>query len=221
MATSPKDRMHRLGQPSLFRRLAIAAVGVIVVLAVFMAVYTGEEPGSEEAGMEDTGAVEQADSAVDGQGAEPEGIGGEADPGVFADAPTPLEDGSSPNATSATQGDEMLDLPPNPPGGGRADPGEDAALAGEIAEEDAVPEHVRESDVRTALPGEETGAAEGGDDATENESADATTENAAAGSDASGEAPESDGAEEAGRTGADGSGSDGADGADGRAEQDQ
>ncbi len=163
MATSPKDRMHRRGQPSLFRRLVIAAVVVIAALAIFVALYRGEEPGSEEAEMEDTGAVEQADRSVDGQGAEPTGTGGEANPGVFADAPTPLEDGSSPNATSATQGDEMLDVRPDPPGGGRVDPGEDAALAGEIAQE-SVPEHIRDSDARTALPEEDNTPSEGGSD---------------------------------------------------------
>jgi hypothetical protein len=166
MATSPKDRKFRLGQPSLFRPLVIAAVGIALVLAIFVVFVAGEEPGSEEADMADDGAVAAANESVDGQGAEPEGIGGSRDPGVFADAPTPLAEGSSPNATSATQGDEMLDRPPNPPGGGRVDPEETGALAGEIAEGEEVPDTVRESDVRTALP-EGEGSGETADSATE------------------------------------------------------
>lgn len=156
-ATTIRDRMARLGGPSLARRLVIVAALVALGLAVFVLTNTGEEPGGEEAGIEGDTAVDQANEAVDGQGAEPDGIGGATDPGVFADAPTPLEEGSSPNATSATQGDEMLDRPADPPGGGRVDPGGDQAVAGEIAEPEEVPDQVRESDIRTALPEGETG----------------------------------------------------------------
>ncbi|RDC69803.1 hypothetical protein DLJ49_18050 [Rhodovulum sp. 12E13] len=151
--------MARLGGASLARRLVIVGVLVALALAVFVLTNTGEEPGSEEAGMGGDTAADQANESVDGQGGEPDGIGGATEPGVFADAPTPLEEGSSPNATSATQGDEMLDRPADPPGGGRVDPGGDQAVAGEIAEEEEVPDQVRESDVRTALPEDETGEA--------------------------------------------------------------
>ncbi|MEE4120160.1 MAG: hypothetical protein V2I65_14185 [Paracoccaceae bacterium] len=156
-ATTIRDRMARLGGASLARRLVIVGALVALALAVFVLTNAGEEPGGEEAGMEGDTAVDQATESVDGQGGEPDGIGGAADPGVFADAPTPLEEGSTPNATSATQGDEMLDRPADPPGGGRVDPGGDQTAAGEIAEQEEVPKRVRESDVRTALPDDETG----------------------------------------------------------------
>jgi hypothetical protein len=153
--------MARLGGPSLFRRLAIVAAAVVAAIAAYLLWAGGEEPGGEEAAMADPGAAAAADDSVDGQGSEADGIGGAADPGVFADAPTPLAEGSSANATSATQGDEMLALPPDPPGGGRVDPNKDQVVAGDIVEEEEVPEQVRESEVRTALPEGDTDAGEG------------------------------------------------------------
>lgn len=161
MATTPKDRAHRLGRPSLFWPLLIAAIGAILVIAILLAwpgreeVATGEGDPTYEAENAEGETVSQVDttSNVEGQGSEPDGVGGAADPGVFADQQTPLATGGSTNATSATQGDEMMEhaLPTNPPGGGRVDPDPDMTVAGELAEEE-VPEFIRESDIRTALP---------------------------------------------------------------------
>lgn len=175
-ATTIRDRMARAGGPSLFRRLVIVAAVVAIAIVAYVLTNDGEEPGGEEAEIAGDTAADAADSAVDGQGAEPQGIGGETDPGLFADSPTPLEEGSSPNATSATPGDEMMDLPPDPPGGGRVDPDEDQAVAGEIVDEE-VPDEVRESDVRTALPEDETGDGAGDESSgNEGEQTDPTTD---------------------------------------------
>lgn len=163
-ATTIWDRMARAGGASLFRRLLVVGAVVVLALVAFVLTNSGEEPGGEEAEIAGDTAADEADSAVDGQGAEPEGIGGETDPGLFADSPTPLEEGSSPNATSATPADEMMDLPADPPGGGRVDPDEDQAVAGEIVDEE-VPEDVRESDVRTAVPEDDTSDEAGGESA--------------------------------------------------------
>ena len=156
MSTTIAARMQRLGRPSVFVPIAIVA---LLVLGFFLFVLPRYgTPGAYEGGEAGPQANIPREESVDGQGAEPDGIGGATDPGVFENAPTPLAEDSSANATSATAGDEMMDLERDPPGGGRVEPAETGVTAGEVAEED-VPDSVRDSDVRTALPPDAAGDA--------------------------------------------------------------
>jgi hypothetical protein len=159
MSTTIAARMQRLGRPSVF--VPIAIVAALILGAILLLLPRFGTPGAYEGGEAGPQANVPRQESIDGQGAEPDGIGGATDPGVFENAPTPLAEDSSANATSATGGDEMMDLGRDPPGGGRVNPAETGVTAGEIAEED-VPRSVRESEPRTALPPETgEGASEG------------------------------------------------------------
>ena len=164
MSTTIAARMQRLGRPSVF--VPIALVAALVLGALLLLLPRFGTPGAYEGGEAGPQANVPRQESIDGQGAEPDGIGGATDPGVFENAPTPLAEDSSANATSATAGDEMMDLGRDPPGGGRVNPAETGVTAGEIAQEE-VPRSVRESETRTALPPEDaapgTGAPEEAD----------------------------------------------------------
>lgn len=113
MSTTIAARMRRLGRPSVF--VPIAIVAALILGALLLVLPRFGTPGAYEGGEAGPQANVPREGHIDGQGPEPDGIGGAADPGAFEDAPTPLAEDSPANATSATPGDEMMDLPRDPP----------------------------------------------------------------------------------------------------------